>query len=320
MRLSIRAPRARATALHFVIGAFGAIWLANAAFQAVAWLAMPSAKANLVAALTKAAEHVPHSVAPILSAVLEGTKAVGTNIVAVGMVVLAALLGIALLTRTFLACASVVGIIYSLVCWLILDGLGFPYTNGQTDPGVFMIYAIAFLFVLSLTPVVRGRAGQDAAPHRTLWKWARLSFGLLWLFDAALKWLPAFLFHFSSQITSVIAGQPDWIAAWLRFVAEIVGAIGPVVVAIVVAVAETAIASALLSERGLRFFVPFGLLYSLAVWSTAESFGGPYTAAGTGVRGNVIGNIIIYLIPFLLLWIYPPVRDGVVNRNSGESH
>jgi hypothetical protein len=44
-------------------------------------------------------------------------------------------------------------------------------------------------------------------------------------------------------------------------------------------------------------------VYSLAVWSTAERFGGPYTNAGTVVRGDVVGNVIIYVGIFLYLWL-----------------
>lgn len=135
----------------------------------------------------------------------------------------------------------------------------------------------------------------------------------MWLFDAALKWLPAFLLHFSSQITSVIPGQPHWVALWLGFVAEIVHAIGPIPVAVLVGLSETAIAAALLSGRWLPIAVPFALAYSLSVWCTAEAFGGPYSRAGTGVRGNVLGNVLIYLIPLVFLWV------GCARNRSAQS-
>ena len=85
-----------------------------------------------------------------------------------------------------------------------------------------------------------------------------------------------------------------------------------------------AIAVGLLSGRWLQIVLPFGILYSLAVWSTAEAFGGPYTLAGTGVRGNVIGNVVVYVIVFLFLWAWrrarlrcPPSRPG---RRCAASH
>jgi hypothetical protein len=293
------APRAAWRALTAVLGL---VWLANAAFQAMAWLAVPAATTNFLRALAKPASKVPAWIRPLLLGELHGVQGLGPRIVAGCMVVIAVLLGVALLTRRHIALAARAGIVYSVICWVFLNGFGFPYSGGQTDPGVFVAYAIAFLFVLSVAPALEGRGGAFGPANRT-WETARIAFGLLWLFDAALKWLPAFLFHFSSQITSVIPGQPAWIAAWLGFVAGVVRAIGPVPVAILVALSETAIAVALLSGRWLRLAIPFGIAYSLAVWTTAEAFGGPYSAAGTGVRGNVLGNVLMYLIPFLFLWI-----------------
>lgn len=289
------------TALNPVVRIFGAVWLANAAFQAMAWLAVPAAKANFLHALAKPASKVPGWTRPLLLAALHATRVLGPRIVAGCMVVIAVLLGLALLSGRKVALAARAGIVYSALCWVFLNGFGFPYSGGQTDPGVFVAYAITFLFVLAAVPALEGRSADSPAAGR-LWHGAQISFGILWLFDAALKWLPAFLFHFSSQITSVIPGQPHWIAAWLGFVADIVHAVGPVPVAVLVGVSETAIAISLLSGRWLRIFIPFGLAYSLAVWASAEAFGGPYSMAGTGVRGNVLGNVLIYLIPFLFLW------------------
>ncbi len=301
MKLALRFDALQGRALSVLTGIFGLVWLINAAFQAEAWLSVPGARANFIRALAKPASKVPGWIQPLLLAGLHGVKAVGPQIVAACLVVIAALLGIALLTHRKVALAARVGIVYSTICWLFLNGLGFPYSDGQTDPGVFVAYAIAFLFVLSGAPALE-RPGADAPEFGDrFWKAARIGFGLLWLFDASLKWLPAFLLHFTSQITSVIPGQPRWIAAWLGFVAEVIHAIGPVPVAVLVALSETAIALSLLSGRWLRYFIPFGIAYSLGVWSTAEAFGGPYSMAGTGVRGNVLGNVLIYLIPFLFL-------------------
>ncbi len=292
----------RAPMLRALTGLFGVVWLANAAFQTEAWLAVSSARANFLHALTKAAVHLPAGIRPLLLVIDRGIEAIGPEVVAACMVVIAILLGLALLTRTQVALAAKIGIGYSLVCWVVLNGFGFPYSGGQTDPGVFIAYAIAFLFVLAATPVLRSQNGA-AAPHEKLWRLARICFGVLWLFDAALKWLPAFLLHFESQITSVIPGQPHWVAVWLGFIADVIALIGPVVFATLVGLSETVIAAGLLANRWLRVIVPFAFVYSLSVWTTAEAFGGPYSSAGTGVRGNVLGNVLIYLIPLLFLWV-----------------
>ena len=301
-QMANRVPLTAATASKILIWTFGAVWLFNAAWQGEAWLITSSAKANLLHAFAHPAAQAPDWLRPALLAALHGVQAMGPAPVAIIMVAIAMLLGMAMLTRTALTVMASIGLFYSLICWLFLNGLGFPYAHGQTDPGVFIAYAITFLFVLSADASLRGTNYGNERNTDALWNYARLTFGLLWLFDAGLKWLPAFLFHFTSQITGVIPGQPHVIAIWLGFVATVIGIIGPVAVAVLVAIAETLIALSLLTGRGLKFMLPIGVLYSLAVWSTAEAFGGPYTAAGTGVRGNVLGNVIIYVLPFLFLW------------------
>ena len=286
-----------------LISAFGLIWLLDAAFQAEAWLLAPSAETNLLHAFTKPVAQVPAWLKPPLLGVLHAVQALQPDVVAAVMVAIAVMLGLAMLGHVALDAAAGLGLFYSLVCWFVLNGIGFPYAHGQTDPGVFAAYAITFLFVLAARSSLREAAGDRRRGADVLWDCARLAFGVLWLFDAGLKWLPAFLLHFTGQITSVIPGQPHWIAIWLGFVATVVNATGPVVVAVLVATAETVIAVSLLTGRGLKIMLPFGALYALAVWSTAEAFGGPYTRAGTGVRGNVLGNVIIYVMPFLFLWV-----------------
>jgi hypothetical protein len=287
---------------------FGAVWLVNAAFQAMAWLLVPAAKTNFLHALAKPAGKVPAALRPLLMAGLHVTEAVGPQFVAACLVVIAVALGLCLLTGRKVALAARVGIGYSLFCWVFLLGFGYPYSGGQTDPGVMIVYAIGFLFVLATAPDLNGGATGIARNRARLWEAARVSFGLLWLFDAALKWLPAFMFHFTSQITGVMAGQPAWIDAWLRFVADIIHLIGPVLVAVLVGLAETTIAVGLLSANRLngkwqRLLILFGIAYSLFVWTTPETFGGPYSTAGTGVRGNVLGNVLMYLVPFMFLWV-----------------
>ena len=316
MTTAARSDPARGNRLSAIVRILGAIWLVNAAFQAIAWLAVPAAEGNFIHALAKPASKVPEWIRPLLSAALHGTNWLGPRAVAGGLVAIAVLLGLALLTGKKLALAARAGIVFSIVCWIFLDGFGFPYSGGQTDPGVFVAYAIAFLFVLSVAPTLEGRGADAPEVGGRLWNAARISFGVLWLFDAALKWLPAFLFHFSSQITSVIPGQPYWVAAWLGFVAQMIHAVGPVLIAVVVGLSEIVIAVALLSGRWLRLTIPFGVVYSLGVWATAEAFGGPYSSAGTGVRGNVLGNVLIYLIPFVFLWV-GSTRSRAAERSGG---
>lgn len=287
-----------------LVGLFGAIWIANAGFQIWAWLAQPGGQgaANLVRAFAKPAGGSPSWLKPYILAVAHGVQQIGPHAVAVAMIVIACLIGLAFLFRIGVTAAVGLGLAYCFFCWTTLDSLGYPYAGGQTDPGVFVAYIVSFVFILSVLPVLtENRPGSTPFPNR-MWTLGRILFGLLWAFDAALKWQPGFMFHFMDQLTSVVPGQPGWIAAWLGFVIAIVRAVGPLFVAVVVALIESTIALSLLTGRALRLFVPLGFLWSLAIWSTAETFGGPYTSTGTGVRGNVIGNVFIYAVIFLFLW------------------
>jgi len=73
----------------------------------------------------------------------------------------------------------------------------------------------------------------------------RISFGFIWLIDAWFKWQPAFLNNFTSYLMEGAQGQPmliqTWVDSWMQFIA-----IDPYVFAIVIALAETAIAIGLI--------------------------------------------------------------------------
>ena len=289
-------------AFRILISLYGLVWIGNAMFEAGSWLFGPPAAArhHLIGVFAGPAKHAPNWLKPALESVSHGVQAVGPHAIAIIMVAISTGLGFALLGRIALRATAAFGFAYSLALWLVIEGLGFPYR--QTDPGVLPVYAITFLFILAVCPLVKPREREDLSRFpNSLWTTARILFGLVWLFDAGLKWLPAFMFHFMKQITSKIPGQPHWVAAWLHIVAHIISAIGPTLFAVIVAIIETIVAFSLLSGRGMRFILPLAMAYSLGVWCTAEAFGGPYTAQGTGVGGNVIGNVIMYMIPFLML-------------------
>lgn len=314
-------PGARsARGFRLVLAGLGLIWLVNAGFQLSAWIARPelAGATALQHVLAAAGNDAPPWLRPTLLGVTASVRIIGVEHVAFLMVAIALLLGLALLTQVGLRPAAWLGIGYSLVCWVVLCALGYPYGHGQTDPGVFPAYLIAFIFVLAVAPPAAGAGPDSAAPRAAFWTAGRMLFGVLWAFDAALKWEPYFLTHFLDQLTPAAVGQPGWIAAYIGVVIVAVKAIGPVPSAIATAVVETAIAVSLLTGRLLRWSVPLGLLYALAVWTTAEGWGGPYTSTGTGVRGNVLGNVLIYAVIFLFL-LAPQLARTAEGHRAQES-
>lgn len=208
----------RAVVFKILISLYGIVWLGNAMFEAGAWLFGPqqTAHKHLIDVFAKAANNAPEWLKPTLLGVTNYVHIAGPHTIAIVMVTLSTLIGFALLTRLALRPLAVFGFAYSLVLWLVLEALGFPYSHGQTDPHVMPVYALIFLFILAIQPEIASDFARNQRFPNTLWNTARRLFGILWLFDAGLKWLPAFMFHFVSQITAVIPGQPPWIAAWLN--------------------------------------------------------------------------------------------------------
>ena len=228
----------------------------------------------------------------------------GVGIVVRVMVALEALLAFSLLSGWQLHRLAWVGMFYNLWLWSTIGGLGGPYTSGATDPGTAIVYALAFALILlchGWRPLSAFRHGPVAVPAE--WKFivARVLFGLLWAFDAYWKWQPAFLHGAGSYLAGSMAGQPHWVAAYIGFVLHIIEQVGVERFAIFAALAESALALSLITGVLIDLAMPLGVLYSLALWSTAEGMGGPYGAGFTGNKGDVLGTASIYAIVFLLL-------------------
>ncbi|EQD46963.1 conserved hypothetical protein, membrane, partial [mine drainage metagenome] len=150
-------------------------------------------------------------------------------------------------------------------------------------------------------PLTAFRHGAVAVPAQWKFTLARVLFGLLWAFDAYWKWQPAFLHGAGSFLAQSMAGQPHWVAAYIGFVLHIIQQVGVERFAVFTALAESALALSLITGVLIDLAMPLGVLYSLAIWSTAEGMGGPYGAGFTGNKGDVLGTASIYAIVFLLL-------------------
>lgn len=123
----------------------------------------------------------------------------------------------------------------------------------------------------------------------------RIVFGIVWLIDAFFKWSPQFINNFTDYLTSGIQGQPILVQNWINFWVQIIS-INPRFFAVVVAILETAIALSLLSGILSKIAMYGGIVLTLVIWSTAEGFGGPYSASSTD-----IGAAIIYALLFVAL-------------------
>lgn len=123
----------------------------------------------------------------------------------------------------------------------------------------------------------------------------RIVFGLIWLIDAYFKWQSSFLQNFVSYVTGGLGGQPVFVQAWIHMWINIIG-VNTYLFAITTAIIETVIALGLILGLFTRPVIYLGIALSLVIWSTAETFGGPYRAGSTD-----IGTAIIYVLVFVAL-------------------
>ncbi len=126
----------------------------------------------------------------------------------------------------------------------------------------------------------------------------RAAFGVVMAVDAYLKWQPAFAAQYVGYLQNAANAQPGWLAPWFNFW---LGLVGPHAGFFVSATRwiETAVAIGLLLDLARRFTYVLGALFSLLIWSTAEGFGGPYTAGATN-----LGPALVYALVFLALILF----------------
>ena len=146
---------------------------------------------------------------------------------------------------------------------------------------------------------IPSRSRLAHARFPTAWGGAavRVAFGMVWLADAVLKWLPAYRTNFLDQLRAGAQGQPRWLHPWFHLVVRLVSP-RIALFAYGTAIVETLLALALLAGFARKFTYMGGAIYSLLVWATAEGFGGPYSGSSTD-----IGAGIIYTVVFLALLV-----------------
>jgi uncharacterized membrane protein YphA (DoxX/SURF4 family) len=142
-------------------------------------------------------------------------------------------------------------------------------------------------------------SGGDVADKRCIAPWPkdvlRITFGVIWLIDAVLKWLPGFRASYMSTIMGEAAGQPGWLKHWFDFWIRFQHPVATPM-AWLVAVIETLIALALIAGFARKLTYSAAIGFSLLIWATAEGFGGPYTSGASD-----IGTAVIYAVVFAAL-------------------
>jgi nitrite reductase (NO-forming) len=120
----------------------------------------------------------------------------------------------------------------------------------------------------------------------------RVGFGVIWLIDAVLKWLPGFRASYMDTIMGIRDGQPGWLRWWFDSWINLQHP-DAIFFAYLVAVAETLIAVALIAGFARKLTYLSAIAFSVLIWATAEGFGGPYTSGASD-----IGTAVIYAVVF----------------------
>jgi uncharacterized membrane protein YphA (DoxX/SURF4 family) len=126
----------------------------------------------------------------------------------------------------------------------------------------------------------------------------RVGFGVIWLIDAILKWLPGFRSDYMSVIMGEADGQPGWTKPWFDFWTNLQHP-AATFFANLMAVTETLIALALIFGFARKLTYIAAIVLSLLIWGTAEGFGGPYSTGASD-----IGTAIIYALVFVALLMF----------------
>jgi nitrite reductase (NO-forming) len=123
----------------------------------------------------------------------------------------------------------------------------------------------------------------------------RVGFGVIWLIDAILKWLPGFRSGYMDTLMGQADGQPGWLKGWFTFWINVEHSRAGFF-AYLVAIVETLIALALIFGFARKLTYTAAIVFSVLIWSTAEGFGGPYTSGASD-----IGTALIYALVFAAL-------------------
>ena len=142
---------------------------------------------------------------------------------------------------------------------------------------------------MSAPPSVPTESTRDLQWPKTA---LRVTFGLVWLVDGILKWLPGFRSGYLDALKEGRDGQAGWMKHWFTFWIDLQRS-HAYFWAYSVAVIETLIAVAVLAGFARKVTYGAAIVFSLLIWSTAEGFGGPYNSGSSD-----IGTAVIYALVF----------------------
>jgi hypothetical protein len=133
-------------------------------------------------------------------------------------------------------------------------------------------------------------------------RWLQLALAAIWVVDGLLQY-QTYMFSkdFATQILAPTAeGNPDWIAASIRWSAAIVEA-NPVLTNAAFATLQLTIGLAIAWRRSLKAGLVVSIIWSLLVWWFGEGLGGLLVPGASALAGAP-GAVLLYAFLAVLLW------------------
>lgn len=125
----------------------------------------------------------------------------------------------------------------------------------------------------------------------------RLTFGVMWGIDGALKFSPGTTSSMVTLIGSAGKAQPSWLLPWFSFWSETVSS-NPSFFVYSTGTLELAISFGLIFGFLRKITYTASFILGLVIWSVPEGFGGPYGAGSTDIGTGIVYAIVSV---FLLL-------------------
>jgi hypothetical protein len=276
VRLTDRTPRQQLTQ-HGLQVSLGALWLVEAALQTRSVMFTSAFSASVISA---DGDNQPTFVAGPVHTV---GRWVGLHPGAwnAAFVAIEALIGVGLLTRQFARPAVATSVVWGLLVWWLVEGLGGLFGGGANlltgAPGAGLLFAVLGLAAWPPLDRLRGRwsAPTDRTPPRWLvWVWAAI-----WLGGAILQYSPDErpAADLAATISNTAANSPDWLARIDVHLASWLGrthSSGPAAVIVTITLVEAVIGLAAVRPGLSRTVACWaGIVLALAFWLFGQGLG-----------------------------------------------
>jgi len=131
--------------------------------------------------------------------------------------------------------------------------------------------------------------------HLDWWASVRVAFGVIWLIDGALEWLPADFHNFLQLITAVGQGQPAPLAALIG-AGQAVVAINPILANGLLAALETAIGLSLITNVLSRWALRLSVLLAIGIWVFGQGLGMVFMPGATDIQSGPLYVLVSVML------------------------